>query len=216
LVPYADPRPADVATVFVGREARLHNGWYFRFALGWGALGLRRVSSAESDAPAAEEVQDDSGTYGSGVAVDLALGGTPWRGLGVAGWVAVASLAAPADAGELILRDAYELVMVGVLFDYFPWATEGLHFGVGLGLAEGGGSGADDTDETGAGFGLGFSPRFGYAFWIGDEWSLGSEVRGTFAFVNRGRRFDLGGLEVRGNEFNGLAGGALLLSLLHH
>ncbi|HEX9621278.1 MAG TPA: hypothetical protein VF989_14140, partial [Polyangiaceae bacterium] len=210
---YTDPAPERAATVYVGREARLHDGWYFRFAIGWGALRVSRSSEAESDAAASDAVGGDSAARGSGVAVDIALGGTPFRGASLAGWVSVASLSDGATS---------ELVLVGALFDYFPWEIGGLHFGVGAGLAEAGGDNVTsdfesiESIDSAIGVGFGFSPRLGYEFWIGDQWALGGEIRGTFAIVNRDRSFDIGGLEVETNEVDRFAGGALLISLLHH
>lgn len=210
---YADPVPDDVSARYVGRTARFHDGWYFRFALGWGGLRVHRIAKADSKVSGSEVLATDSAAFASGVAIDVALGGTPLPGASLAGWVSVSSLSNP---------ETRELVLVGALFDYFPRETGGLHFGVGLGLAEAAGKTVGDEIQSiesinsAIGVGVGFSPRVGYEFWIANQWALGAEFRGTFAFVDKNQTFDVGGLEVRTDEVSRLTGGALLLSLLHH
>jgi hypothetical protein len=150
-----DPGPPSAPPPEPG--AYLHDGLYVRYSIGPSYV------EATGDGP--------SGTVtagGAGVSEILAIGGTPGRGLVLAG-AAIANLAAPTVAGTQRL---VTVVTYGLLVDWFPDPRAGWHFGGAAGL---GFLGYGDA----RGYSVGGSLFAGYDFWVAAQWAIGALVAAT-------------------------------------
>lgn len=150
----------------------VHDGFYLRLSAG---VGGGHASISSDDAP-------NFGMGGAGLALNLWLGGTPWRGIALGG---MASLQGISDGNTVVEGQKTGLGTSGGVFllapfvDAFPDPMRGLHFGGSLGLAFVGAKGDSHVleDTLGvkdyAGGGLGASAWIGYMGWVGPEFSLG-------------------------------------------
>jgi hypothetical protein len=152
---------------------KVHDGFYLRLAVGVGG-GHASISSDDGGR--------NFGVGGAGLALNLWIGGTPWRGIAVGG---LASLQTASDGNTVVegqktdLGSSAGMFLLGPFVDAFPDPLRGLHFGGALGLAgistKGDSHVLRDTyrvrDYDGGG--LGASAWLGYAGWVGQEFSLG-------------------------------------------
>ncbi len=155
----------------------VHDGFYLRLAAGIGG-GHASISSDNGGR--------NFGMGGAGLALNLWVGGTPWRGIALGG---MASLQGINDGDTVVegretgLGTGGGVLLLGPFIDAFPDAMRGLHFGGSLGLAFLGAKGDShvlrDTlrvrDYSGGG--LGASAWIGYMGWVGPEFSLGGLVQ---------------------------------------
>jgi hypothetical protein len=153
------PGPSDTTPGQAG--AYRHDGFYLRAALGW-AYGWLSGSGPYGSASVS----------GSSAALLLAIGGTPAKGLVVAGTVmgqgADGDLAGtPPGSSRSVTTVA---PIFGVLVDWYPAPEGGWHVGGSLGL---GGVGLTDASSNSNGYSLGVAILGGYDWWIGPQWSLG-------------------------------------------
>jgi hypothetical protein len=172
------PEPA------VARSYHVHDGFYLRGAMGFGAFG------ADFDDDSAADIDPEA--RGGSFALDLMIGGSPSRGLAIGG-----ALLTDTAVGANYEVDGTEsgdgsigTGLLGAFIDGFPDPKGGFHLGGALGyttlIAEGRSLG-DENLET-AGFGGAFF--IGYDFWVGDEWSMGPLLR-VMATANRDRDDEL-------------------------
>jgi hypothetical protein len=154
----------------------VHDGFYLRLAAG---IGGGHASISNDRGP-------NFGMGGAGLALNLWIGGTPWRGIALGG---MASGQIINDGNTVVegrdteLGSGGGLFMVGPFVDVFPDPLRGLHFGGSLALAALNAKGDShvlrDTlavrDYSGAG--LGASAWIGYGGWVGQEFSLGGLVQ---------------------------------------
>jgi hypothetical protein len=176
MVVSAPPVPAAVQRA----GYHVHDGFYLRLAAGIGG-GHGSVSSEDRGVPSF-----DAG--GPGLALNLWIGGTPWRGVALGGLISVQGLGE--SNAEVEGRETDEgmnagMLMVGPFIDAFPDPQRGLHLGGSLGLA-GFSAKADSrvledrldvVDYSGGG--LGASVWVGYMGFVGPEWSMGGLVQLT-------------------------------------
>jgi hypothetical protein len=131
---------------------------------------------------------------GLGSSTGVALGGTPARGLAIAGVLRWVSKSGTFSGGPLVTATTTREVngvmttsqstlsgraqaasfLLGVQADWFPRPEDGWHVGAGLGL--GGTTVADDAGGTNSGIGLSGSVFGGYQWWIGPRWSMGLQA----------------------------------------
>lgn len=149
----------------------VHDGFYLR--LGAGVGGGR--ASVSGDAA-------NYGVGGAGLALNLWIGGTPWRGIALGG---LASYQGMSDGDTVVegqetgLGSSGGMFLVGPFVDAFPDPMRGLHFGGSLGLALLGTKGDSRLLDNSlrakdySGGGLGGSVWIGYMGWVGPEFSLG-------------------------------------------
>jgi hypothetical protein len=167
----------------VARSHHVHDGFYFRGALGLGVL----AAEFEDDGASDQTVETSRGS----VSLDLLIGGSPDRGIAIGG-----ALLSEAIGGAKYEVDGTEVadgtVLVGVLgafVDGFPDPRRGLHIGGALGFsnvtAEELGPGGDNLEMAG----LGGAVWVGYDFWVASEWSMGPLLRLT-ATANQDRHDD--------------------------
>jgi hypothetical protein len=156
----------------------VHDGFYLRLAAGIGG-GHTSVSADKAR---------NFGVGGAGLALNLWLGGTPWRGVAIGGLLTYQRQ----NEGDTVVegRDTgagsnADVFMVGPFIDVFPDPMRGLHFGGALGLA-GVGTNADShllADELGvkdySGGGVGASAWIGYMGFVGPEYSMGGLLQLT-------------------------------------
>jgi len=171
----APPVPVAVAR----RGYHVHDGFYLRMAAGLGG-GRAGVSTNRESAK-------NFGVGGPGLALNLWIGGTPWRGVAIGGLM---SLHGMSDSRTTIEGTEYDermqggIVMLGMFVDAFPDPQRGLHFGGALGLAglslkaERNALAAQGVKDYDGG-GLGLSAWIGYMGWVGPEWSLGGMLQLT-------------------------------------
>lgn len=156
---------------------RRHDGFYLRLGIG-AAYGT--VNSKGTLLSSDAEV-----TYkGAGPAYELLIGGTlKGTGLVIGGGFVGQDINDPKmtfDVGgvtsgsdTLTQNGTLGVVVLGPFVDWFFNETGGAHVGAMLGLGGVGLKGDDDQMSTGGGVGL----WGGYDFWVGDQWSIGPEVR---------------------------------------
>jgi hypothetical protein len=156
----------------------VHDGFYLRMAAGLGG-GHGSISTDHSGVP-------NYGVGGAGLALNLWIGGTPWRGIAIGGML---SLQGMHDSNTIVEGQKTgagvqgNLGLLAPFIDVFPDPLRGLHVGGALGLA-GFGTKADShvlEDDHGAkdysGGGLGGSAWVGYMGFVGPEWSLGGMLQ---------------------------------------
>lgn len=152
----------------------VHDGFYLRLAAGIGG-GHGSVSSDDRGVP-----HFDAG--GPGLALNLWIGGTPWRGVALGGLLSAQGLGE--SNAEVEGRETDEgmnagMLLVGPFIDAFPDPQRGLHLGGSLGLAAFSARAdsqvledqLDVVDYNGGG--LGASAWVGYMGFVGPEWSMG-------------------------------------------
>lgn len=157
----------------------VHDGFYLRLGVGVGG-GSSSISTNRDAAPNFE-------LGGPGVAVNVWIGGTPWRGVAIGGLI---SLQGMNETQAVVEGDETDegmnggMVMLAPFIDAFPDPQRGLHFGGALGLAFMSAKAKDDDLENRNppvkdydGGGLGLSGWIGYMGWVGQEWSLGGMIQ---------------------------------------
>ncbi len=152
----------------------IHDGFYLRFAAG---VGGSHVNVAADGAGAS-----DFKVGGPGLALNLWIGGTPWRGVALGGQLGYQTIG---DGNVVANGDKTGQGMnagvfyLGPFIDAFPDPMRGLHIGGSLGLVGFGARGDGKALETTYGVkdysagGLGASAWLGYMGWVGPEFSLG-------------------------------------------
>lgn len=151
--------------------ARVHDGFYLRLSGGYGLVSVSQSSSPA--APAAE-----AKISGMGPAFDLSIGGSPIRGLAVAGTIVAHVVSTPTVEAGGVKKDGDKGIFMtyfGPTVDGYPDPTGGFHVGGGVGYGT-----VSSVNYDAAG--LAFQAFTGYDFWLGDSWSVGP--LGRFLFVN--------------------------------
>jgi hypothetical protein len=135
--------------------ARTHDGFFLRF--GMGAMSGSRALTLEGG--------ETTTTRRSGVAIDILLGGTPWRGVVVGGGVL-----------ELGISGRTPLIGYSAFVQYYPDPTAGFHVQglAAVALATGTPSLTGPLGAAGV----------GYDGWIGRQTSLGVFARLGYAAVS--------------------------------
>jgi len=163
--------PAEPAPALEDPTAEYHEGFYFRVALGAGAL----VDSFNGPFG----IWDGHAEGGSG-SFELALGGSLAPGLVLGGAVMVEQVVDPkvtingAPASESDNVSVGTFVLVGPFLDWYPSPEGGFHLqgmvgGARIELKDSEGVEREDHHPIGGGAAIGA----GYEFWIADEFSLG-------------------------------------------
>lgn len=167
-----------------------------RTAFGYAHVRSREHSSFESE-PYAQQQPTSSPQLsidGNGLAVQLALGGTPAPGLVLAAELTSQMFPSPEiRSGGVSAGDTYghyygdsgiKFTTFGALVVYYPVDTAGFNAGLAFGTMSAyaeyyfyGGSG---------GSGVFLAPQLGYEWWAGDQWSVGVLVRASFARLTEG------------------------------
>jgi hypothetical protein len=157
----------------------VHDGFYLRMAAGLGG-GHGKISTDRTSVP-------NYGVGGAGLALNLWIGGTPWRGIALGGMLSYQGMH---DGNTVVEGQKTGAGMQGSEFllapfiDVFPDPLRGLHVGGALGLA---GFNAkanshvladeDPSVKDYSGGGLGGSAWVGYMGFVGPEWSLGGMLQ---------------------------------------
>lgn len=145
------------------RTFHYHDGFYARLGLNYGLTG------------GGISIGDRQLDYsGSQLGLDLLIGGTPSDGLALGGGVLFGSILQPdvKEGGQSIARKNVPVLLVGPFVDGFFKPNAGWHAGALLGLGALG-----ETTETQGALGFGGSAWIGYDQWVGDDWSVGAQIR---------------------------------------
>jgi hypothetical protein len=152
----------------------VHDGFYLRLAAGVGG-GHTSVSTDRNSVP-------NFGVGGPGLALNLWIGGTPWRGVALGGLLSYQGL----NDGDTVVEGEKtgagansNAWLLGPFIDVFPDPMRGLHFGGSLAL-----SGLNTSAHSHllqetydvkdySGGGLGASAWIGYMGFVGPEYSMG-------------------------------------------
>ena len=173
--------PSAAATRAPG--ALTHDGFYLRFATGFGAYEENAVSGRRD----AYGGRLQTHTRGFAVAGEFAIGGTPFDGFVIAAGVASVEVYTSsvtfnknADQAEELGIESRDFTVAGVFLDRYFVPTLGVHVQATLGVAnqlglsvDGSPVGKNEYSPVGPGLMLGL----GYEMWIADEWSLGILAR---------------------------------------
>lgn len=171
----------------------VHDGFYLRMAAGIG-VGRTSISVDRPPLPAGVTPPSNFGVGGAGLALNLWIGGTPWRGVALGGMGSYQGLN---DGDTVVEGDGTgagsnsHVLLLGPFVDVFPDPMRGLHFGGALALAFVG-TKADShfLEETlnardYSGGGLGASAWIGYMGWVGPEYSMGGLLQLTGYAANK-------------------------------
>jgi hypothetical protein len=152
---------------------RTHDGFYFRFGLGIGALSGSYTFHENESTSSTDQFDFD----GSGLAFvsELAFGGSPTPGFVIGGG------SYGADIGSTTFKVGNEehedestaLSIVGPFIDIYPMPTSGFHIQAAPGFALATASEGTWIDDDFVGIGFGMMAGVGYEAWIGEQWSLG-------------------------------------------
>lgn len=172
------------------RGRRVHDGFYLRFASGFGAYA--ETFKSESSEVYAGEVH--ARTRGLATLGEFAVGGSLRPGLVLGVGVYSAELISggfrtsreSADVPPPELEPEFRsLGILGPFLDWYPNPQRGFHVQAAVGVA-GMGTAFDDfgdSDEEYSAGGAGLVIGIGHEWWIGDQWSLGVLARNTLALV---------------------------------
>jgi hypothetical protein len=179
-------------TLASAEQPRTHDGFYLRLAGGFAIA----IDPAEAEWPG---VNVEGTLGGTGVAWDIAAGGTPTPGLVLGGGIFGAHVPSPeaddmeatvvivGDINGDVEFDGMTFALLAPFIDYYPSPREGLHLtaAVGLGLLSVGdgtweGTTYEPFQDHGSA-GVGALVGVGYEFWLADRWSLGALARVTYA-----------------------------------
>jgi hypothetical protein len=170
----------------------VHDGFYLRLAagVGGGHVSVRADSNTASD----------FSIGGPGLALNLWIGGTPWRGVALGGMVGLQGMGdsnVEVNGSETHQDMSGGLFYVGPFIDAFPDPMRGLHLGGSLGLAGFAAKGSGNTlanrfdaKDYNAG-GLGASAWVGYLGWVGPEFSLGGMLQLTVFGTGNDKQDDI-------------------------
>jgi len=175
MEPPPPPVPAPDPTV------HRHDGFYLRLGLGIGTfIANAKPSFGSVDAT------------GTGLAFDIAIGGTPTDGLVIGGVLLTNSAATVHWKGDAIREthdgrskvdgDSGTLGLLGVFADYYPDPTGGFHVQAALGIGTLSFDSNRDVNsrfppDKWSGGGAGAMLGVGYEAWIAKQWSLGGVFR---------------------------------------
>jgi hypothetical protein len=179
---------------------RMHDGFYFRWALGPGYV----FDGVDSN------IVGDASIAGFGVADELLFGGTPAPGLVVGGGTHGATAIAPSLEIEGESAEAPRLLQLsslGAFADYYFHPHAGWHAQVFIGLSV---LAADNSAVDENPFGVTFAIAGGHEWWIGEQWGAGVLLRllySTMAFDD-----SAGGVE----EHHSVIAPAIMGSLTYH
>ncbi|HVJ14234.1 MAG TPA: EB domain-containing protein, partial [Polyangiaceae bacterium] len=161
-----EPLPPPPPATEVEQGVHLHDGFYFRGALGVGAL-----FGSNSTVNGALLVASAGDFDSSGIAVlsELALGGSPLPGLVIGGGSYGASVPSTSYevAGSEIEGGTSAVSVLGPFIDIYPDPSAGLHLQFAPGLGAMNVNEGDFASDTIGGLGFGFMAGAGYEFWIG-------------------------------------------------
>jgi hypothetical protein len=154
-----------------------HDGFYLQMSLGGGYV--RASTSADGV---------DETISGGAIAGSLWIGGSLVPGFALGG--GTLGVIAPSPSYKLTIGgqsqtgalgdNSMQLQMLGLVADWYPNPTKGLHFQALVGYA-GLSFGASDGSTSETASGLGLMGGVGYDFWVSTEWSIG--VLGRLAYA---------------------------------
>jgi hypothetical protein len=161
-----------------------HDGFYLQLSLGGGY--------AHDDLKYSSFLGGDITGTGEGASgmFDVRAGWSLKPGLIVGGGLFIEQVASPKVTieGQDVSTDVSVgiFTLFGPLIDWYPSAGGGFHLGGALGAARLTMKNKQDEKLDNQPVGGGGIFFIGYDFWIGDEWSLGVELRSTGASMNDG------------------------------
>lgn len=190
----APPTPAeDPAPGVTDRppSAFRHDGFYFRFGTGFGAVS----ESLRSSRAAVYGGRVEGNTSGLATLGELAFGGTLAPGLALGGGVytfdiVTATFRGTDDSASAPPRELdparRNFALVGPFVDWYFDDRSGFHAQLALGIASLSVVELDTSpveDEPYGAIGGGIMLGIGYEWWVAEEWSLGVMARTTAAFL---------------------------------
>jgi hypothetical protein len=151
-----------------GRNARVHDGFYLRMALGTGTATVKL-----RDAPEGLDYAIEQAGW-----LDVMVGGTPRRGIAVGGGLWASGFSTEEWRGENNDRGSGVIFGIGPFIDYFPDPDGGFHLGgtVGIGGLQIDAEPFTNDDERMAS-GSAVGAWLGYDVTVYRQWSLGVEAR---------------------------------------
>lgn len=156
--------------------ARLHDGFYFRFATGISGYdeSIRLEGASESTEVSGLSTVSElaiGGTIGSG----FVLGGGLWSSSVLGSNLTYSGQMPPAE----VMVGSGDFTIFGPFVDWYLDPRHGLHLQGALGVATVRGSdfAGADLDPEAAAIGVGVMFGIGYELWVADEWSFGLLTR---------------------------------------
>lgn len=158
----------------------LHDGFFLRMGLGFGAL---------SDETTLDGASSKVTTKGGGANIDLAIGGALGDGFILAGSLVGMVVSEPtveaAGYSAKMSNTSVSLSTLGLLGDWYTDPSGGFHVGALLGIAslsaQRDTTRSSDDAETELGRGIALAAHVGYEGWVGADWALGGMFRLLYA-----------------------------------
>ncbi|MBC6410221.1 MAG: hypothetical protein GDA51_09960 [Ekhidna sp.] len=163
-----------VILAFGQQEANTHDGFFLNLSLG-ASFGKSNVETTSNN------VSDDYNydLTGSGLALDLLIGGAPVENLAIHATLAVASLIEPeVDGTEFGNPVNYTAQDISLNTEFFGvgatfYTADNLFFSPNLGISKINITDDDGSEISDSDRGFGFLLRAGKEWWVGDQWGLG-------------------------------------------
>jgi hypothetical protein len=172
----APPDPAVTAARTGADGVHLHDGFYFRAAVGASFLASSSVSSST--------LSQDISVSGTGAGLELSAGTTVGRGIVVGGGIYGHSVSSPSYSmtGASATGGSLTATGIGPFVDWYPnpasgWHAEGV---IGLGFIKASKGNQFPTQDY-SGTGVLLSAGGGYEWWLGEQLSLGVLARLQYA-----------------------------------
>lgn len=170
--PPAGEPPPPVAQPPVGVHE--HDGFFLRMGLGYAYLSTKGKLT--------DPVERDLGTTkGGGVGLGLLIGGTVAPGFVLGGALLSHAVVEPENDGDKLKDTTMTLATLGLFGQFYFDPTSGGYVQGLIGFGQGDiydDNSPDDREKpTGPLFGIGG----GYDFWVGEQWSIGPELRVMYA-----------------------------------
>ena len=174
----------------VDHTIRHHDGFYLRMGIGFGSGTVKSKGTLVTG-----QTLDVKYT-GTGASYELMLGGTIAKGFVLGGGFVGQDISDPkvtigggtALNGSYVASGSLGVVVLGPMFDWFFDPHGGGHVGAMIGAGAIGLSDENGKSSSGTGASL----WGGYDFWVGQQWSLGPELR----FVHVSAKRDVLGTRI--------------------
>lgn len=163
---------------------RNHDGFYLRMGIGYGRGSVTSKGKVLG-------IDIEAKFEGGGPSYELLLGGTIGSGFVLGGGFVGQDISEPKitvtggggalDSSSIAKNQSLGVVVLGPMVDWFPDPKGGGHVGAMVGIGGIGLSGDDGKSSSGTGASL----WGGYDFWVGEQWSLGPELRVVYVSAHR-------------------------------
>lgn len=174
---YAPPPPMETTKP----GARLHDGFYLRMSFGIGSGSA--TETLQTNGASSPDVK----FTGTAMMFDLLIGGSPVPGFVLGGGLVGHRILSPklkvggVDYGTANSDVSLDLSTIGLFTAIYPDPTSGFNVHALLGYGVISVSDGNNNTSSNNPSGLSIMGGIGYDFWVGEQWSLGPDLRVAYA-----------------------------------